>query len=212
MKTPALFLKPIDSLSHEIAKSFALGKPLTSDQINLLEWHEPQLSSAFFDPIYKYYIESIKKARDNSMLSVLDSSEQLTLEGIKKFKKRLQAALQKKATCTVMGFSNKQFLKFKKLTANELTFWHGNQFISGAPIAPGGITPVIQFQWGNLFGVARILTARSGKSLTTNAVLYFEKMNDRTLSQCVQDFNNSSKAQVAPEKSLLPNNKPRLPV
>ena len=188
MKTPpSLLLQPENS--REIFKRFAQDKPLSCDQINFLDWHQHQLSSTEFDLIYKYYIESVKRKKNKLNLLFLLPEEEITLESIKKLQKRIKAFLQKKPTSgLIVGLTWKQFLKFKKISAEALTFWHGNQSLTGAPRFLGGVSKVIRFQWGNFFGVVKPVVQAEAKSLVANVLLYFEDLQDRSLRQSVADY------------------------
>jgi hypothetical protein len=207
---PQIILQPIHNSSADILKCFALGKPLSSDQLNFIDWHQKQLSSPEFDPVYKYYIESAKKKHTSSM-SFLLHSEELTAESSKQLKRRLSLLLQQKASHALIGFTQKQFLQFKELNTQELIFWHGNQFLTAAPFFPGGIPPVIYFQWGNLFGIVKYVILADEKALKANILIYFEDMQDRFLDQCVEDYKKTLKIDLEIQQHILNENKIKPP-
>lgn len=203
---PHLILQPIHNSTADILKCFTLGMPLTSDQINFVARHQQQLSSPEFDLIYKYYIESAKKKHKASAAFLL-SSEDLTPESVKQFKKRINLFLQNKLSNVHISLTQDQFLKFRELNINELIFWHGNHFLTNAPFFPGGIPPVIYFRWGNLFGVLVYAFSASPKELNPKAVLNFEHMLERNLDQCVADYQKSLKNEFHLQQNILNDHK-----
>lgn len=195
-------LQPFHSTSSEILKCFASEKPLTADQINFLEWHYHQLSSTTFDPILKYYLAAEKKRRSHRT-SFLLPHEKLNQEDIQKLKKRLSILLSDEPKRIIVDITQKQFLEFKKLLTSELIFWHGNQTLTGAPFFPGGIPPVILFQWGNLFGVVKYVIIAGEKALNANVLVYFESMQNRTLQQCVNEYELKLENEFQDQKKIL---------
>src|SRR3990167_10243984 len=110
-----LILQPIHNSSADILQCFAGGKPLSSAQMQFLEWHQKQLSSAEFDPVLKYYIEYYKKHHQkNYQATFLLPHEELNFEDIQRLKKRIKLFIQKNAHRVAIGLSQKQFLKFKE--------------------------------------------------------------------------------------------------
>lgn len=200
-----LILQPIHPNSTDILRCFALGKPLSSEQQNFLEWHQQQLSSAEFDPVLKYYIESNKKRRKKYQTTFLLPHEELNKEDIQRLKKRIKIFLQNKNRQIVISITQKQFLQFKELNLHELIFWHGNQTLTGAPFFPGGIPPVIFFQWGNLFGVVKYVILSEEKSLKSNILIYFEDMVDRDLNRCVQEYTQRLDMALEQQNKILTN-------
>jgi len=201
---PKLILQPIHNSSVDILQSFASGKPLTSDQMRFLEWHQRELSSAEFDPVLKYYLEYYKKHHQKQyQATFLLPHEELNFEDIQRLKKRIKLFIQKNAHRVAIGLSQKQFLKFKEYNAQELIFWHGNQALTGAPYLPGGIPPVIFFQWGNLFGIVKYLILAEEKALRSNILIYFEDMADRYLEQCVIDYQQKIKEELSQQYELV---------
>jgi hypothetical protein len=206
MAQPTLILQPIHQSSADILKCFAIGKPLSSEQINFLEWHQHQLSSAEFDPIYKYYINSIKK-KNKLAASFLLPSEELNAETIRLLKKRLSLFLQKKLTHACVSFMQNQFLAFIALNKHELIFWDNNEFLKGAPLFPHGLPPVFYFQWGNLFAVVKYVMITKEAVLKPNIIIYFEDRQDRDLKQCIHDYEHTLKHEIDIQHSILYENK-----
>ena len=174
---PTLILQPTHNSSADILKCLSIGKPLSCDQMNFLAWHQAQLSSPDFDPVYKYYIDSTKH-KHKFDTSFLLPSEELNAEAILQLKKRLQLFLKQKSARVVIGFTHKQYLTFKELNIHELIYWHGNQFLTGAPNFIGGIPPVIYFQWGNFFGIVKYVILAGEKALKGNILIYFEDLQE----------------------------------
>lgn len=197
---PTLILQPIHSSSSDIMRCFALAKPLSSDQRNFLEWHQRQLSSAAFDPVYRYYIEAAKKQHARSFLL---PSDLINVQSLEQFKKRLKLFIQKKLSAITFTFTETQFAKFEELNMSELIFWHGNQLLSGAPFYPGGIPPVIYFQWGNYFGVAKYVMLAGEKALKANILVYFEDRQERDLDQCVADYQKKNQLALQNQHTIL---------
>lgn len=208
---PKLILQPIHNTTADILKCFSLGVPLSCDQLNFVASHQHQLSSHEFDPVYQYYIESAKNKHKNSG-SFLLSSELLTTESMKKLKQRLSLFLQKKSSHVLIGLTHDQFLKFRELNINELIFWHGNQYLTGAPFFPGGLPPVIYFQWGNLFGILLHTFSANALELKPKAIIHFEDRFERNLEQCVDDYQKTMKNELKLQQTILNENKIEAPL
>lgn len=193
---PTLYLHPIHGSSTAILRSFFDGKPLSSDQLNFLDWHQHELSNACYDPILNYYLSSRHHKTHQFHGTFLLPHEEMNLEAIQSLKQRILASLSQKHKSVVFTLTQKQFLEFKTYTINELIFWHGNQFLTGAPFFPGGIPPVIYFQWGNLFGVVKYVVLPSEKTLKANLLVYFEDMEERDLDQCVHEYQNQMEKNI----------------
>lgn len=201
---PKLILQPIHTTSADILKNFAGGKPLSSEQRQFLEWHQKQLSSAEFDPIFQYYIEYYKKHQQKKYQGTfLLPHEELNFEDMVRLKKRIALFIQKKANRVVIPLTQKQFLQFKQYNIQELIFWRGNQTLTGAPYVPGGIPPVIFFQWGNLFGVVKYVILAEEKALRSNILIYFEDMIDRNLDQCVVEYQRKLTQELAEQQEII---------
>lgn len=201
-----LILQPNHNSTTDILKAFTLGIPLTCDQINYVAWHQKQLSSPQFDLIYKYYIDAAKK-KNTAEASFLLSSKEFTLESVNQLKKRVNLVLQNNSTHFELHLTPHQFLQFRALTTNELIFWHGNQLLHGASFFPGGIPPVLYFRWGNLFGVLLYVFTASPQELNSKALLHFENRLDRSLDQCVEDYQKTMKNELKLQNTMLHENK-----
>lgn len=178
-----LFLKTFNpSLAKRVAKN-----PKT-----FLSWHQLALSTI-----------GMKLEKQNPS-NFLIPNEKITPDAIRTLKARLGAMLMNKTSSIVLSMSPQQFFDFKKCSLEELVFYHGNQFLTGAPFFPGGIPPFIPFQWGNLFGVAKSSILSSEKSVKGNILIYFEDMRERELDRCVEDYmlNVSKEETVAESKPL----------
>lgn len=163
---PALFLQTLNpSLAERVAKN-----PKT-----FLSWHKLALTTIGM------------KLENTFRPSFLLPNEKITLDAVKTLKSRLGAMLLNKNNL-MLPMTEKQFLDFKNYCLEELVFYHGNQFLTGAPFFPGGIPTFIPFQWGNLFGVARNSVSSSEKSVKGNILIYFEDMRDRELDRCVEEY------------------------
>lgn len=204
---PVLILQPIHNSSADIMKCFGYGKPLSADQLNFLHRYQKQLSSKEFDPIIKYYLQSIKTHKDKYHASFLLPHEILNFESIEKFKKRLSLFLRENAKQVFVRFTPQQFEALKTYQPHEVILWHGNQFLTGAPFFPGGIPPVIYFQWGNYFGVVKYVILPGEKALKANLLVYFEDMQERDLDQCVLDYTKKFDKELTLQKEVLFENK-----
>ena len=203
---PTLILQPIHNSSADILKMFVTGQPLSADQLNFLEWHKQQLSGPVYDPIYRYYIEKTKR-KHKYQTSFLLPHEIINKDAIEKLKKRLQIFLKEKHTRAVINVTQEQFLQFKQVNVAQLIFWHGNQLITGAPFFPGGIPPVIYFQWGNFFGVVKYVVLASEKTLKANVLIYFEDMQERNLDRCVLDYEKELQDDLQEQNKLVEEHK-----
>ena len=204
---PALILQPIHDSSADILRSFALSKPLTNEQLNLLNWHQKQLSNTSFDPVLKYYLEYTKKHPNKANPTFLLPHTEFQPSDIPLLKNRINLFLNKNPGRVAIQLTQQQFLQLKDYTIQELIYWHGNQFLTGAPFYPGGIPPVIFFQWGNLFGIVKYLVLAEEKALKGNILIYFEDMQDRELNQCVLGYNDQLKNEIKLQNEILHENK-----
>ena len=199
---PKLLLQPIHNSSADIIKTFALGKPLTPDQLHFLEWNEKKLSNAALDPVLDYYLKKQIQNR-KFQTSFLVPHEEMNYDAIELLKKRLKLSLKNKSEHAVIQLNHAQFLNFKQYTTRDLIFWHGNQFLTGAPFFPGGIPPVIYFQWGNLFGVAKYIILPGEKALKGNLLIYFENMEERNLDECVHEYEFTLQHQIKQQHDII---------
>src|SRR3990167_990292 len=198
-----LILQPIHNSSADILQCFAGGKPLSSAQIQFLDWHHKQLSSAEFDPVLKYYLEYYKKHQKTFQTTFLLPHEEINFENIQLLKKRIKLFILKNKNRIVIELTQKQYLDFRKYNIHELIFWHGNQMLTGAPNIPGGIPPVIFFQWGNLFGIVKYLILADEKSLKSNILIYFEDLADRDVNQCVADYYHKLEMELSQQHEII---------
>ncbi len=199
-----LFLQPIHSSSAGILHSFLEGKNLSTDQTHFLEWHQKQLSNAFYDPILNYYLRSQQHKQHDYHGVFLLPHEAMNLDAIQLLKKRIQASL-KNYHSAIISVTQQQFLDFREYTIQDLIFWHGNQYLTGAPFYPGGIPPVIYFQWGNFFGIVKCVILPYEKSLKANFLIYFEDMHDRDLDHCVQEYIRHHDESIKLQNELVSN-------
>src|SRR5579883_1087206 len=205
-----LFLQPIHSSSAGILHSFLEGKNLSTDQTHFLEWHQKQLSNAFYDPILNYYLRSQQHKQHDYHGVFLLPHEAMNLDAIQLLKKRIQASL-KNYHSAIISVTQQQFLDFREYTIQDLIFWHGNQYLTGAPFFPGGIPPVIYFQWGNTFGIVKYVILADEKDLKANVLIYFEDMQERNLDECVADYEKTLKMELDAQQTLLNENKIETP-
>lgn len=204
--SPKLILQPNHSSTTEILKKFAMNKPLNCSELNFMTWHQKKLSSQSFDPVYKYYIESAKKNSKYNKSFLLPTGN-LTNESNKHLKERLQLFVTGENNYALIKFTAHQFLQFKELNDEELIFWHGDQFLADAPFFPGGIPPIVHFQWGNLHGIVKQVIMAEEKELKANLFIYFEDLYDQTLDQCVTQYQQKIANDLALQRSLLIENK-----
>jgi len=204
---PTLILAPIHNSSVDILKCFKEGKPLSAEQTNILDWHEKELSSKLLDPLLKYYLHNNKNKHKKYHGTFLLPHEELNLEAIIKLKKRIDLVLKDNYSHLVLELSDKQVMQFKRLTHNEIIYWQGNEFVSGAKYYVGGIMPAIFFQWREYFCILKHSLIHDRNALQNINALYFEPIRDRTLEQCVKEYNcNLQKDLEMQNKLLLQNN------
>lgn len=205
MMKPTLALQPNNYAYADIKAKFADGKPLSCTQLNFLDWHQKELSSAHlgFDPLLNYYLKHHAHGyiEDHSFLL---PHEVLNAEDIAKLKKRLKIVLQGQSKSIELKMTPTQFQQFKTFSVNELIFYHGNQLLTGAPFLLGGIPHIIYFQWGNSFGVAKYVVLAEEKALKSNLLIYFEDMGERLLDECVYDYQRRFRNELRPQHHLQP--------
>jgi len=80
--------------------------------------------------------------------------------------------------------------QFKQLeySIERLFYFHGNIALTGAPLIPGAISPVIFFQWGNLLGVIKYVVLTAEKSLVGNLLLRIEDMQDLKIEAVLLNY------------------------
>lgn len=184
---PALTNKLVPHTFSDILKCFGEGKPLSAEQMHFLRWHQRALSSSIADPVLKYYLKSTRK-QPQQKLSVLFPKQKINDLTFQQIKQRVHTVLKNNLSHTDLKMTMQQYLQFKAAGIDELIFWHGNQFLTGAPFFAGGLPYVVYFQWGNLFGVVKFQVLSEDKALKGNVLIYFEDMQERYLSQCVADY------------------------
>jgi hypothetical protein len=200
---PSLILQPFHNSSAEIIKSFSNGKPISPDQLHLLELHQKELSNTTFDPILDYYLALHKKHPQKYQGTFLLHHEAINFEDIQKLKERIRTVLKEKNQPVSIPVSVNQLRQFADLNSRELIFWYGNQYLTGAPLVPGGIPPVIYFQWGNLFGIVKYLVLAGEKALKANLLMFFEDMLERNLDQCVMDYQKKLRTELIQQNEIL---------
>ncbi|GEM_PF-1585694 len=205
---PTLILHPLHQSTADIVHRFTLGKPLSPDQMNYIDWHQIELSDPQFDSILKYYLKSRSSHAAHLHTSFLLPHEIMNKESIELLKKRIAILLKEnQSNRIVMQLTHKQFLEFKEYTIHDLIFWHGNQFLTGAPFYPSGTPPLILFQWGNNFGIIKYVVIAGEKAVMGNLLLYFEDMQERTLDRCVQDYNKRMEDEIKLQNKLFESHK-----
>lgn len=203
---PTYTLHPIHASSADILKSFATGKPLSAEQINFLDWHEKELSGEVYDPVIRYYLDSVK--RKTLRTSFLLPHEIMNYDAIQDLKLRIQSTLREgKYTHVEVPITEQQLMQFRQNAGQELLYWNGNQFITGPHLYPNRIPPVVFLRWGNLFCVIRYVVLAIGKQFKPQITLYFEYRNDRDLDRCVFDYNLQTEKTEKLQKQFVINNK-----
>lgn len=205
---PSLELKPNSYEYQQLLMKFADGAPLTCNQLNFLSRHERALSSRELDPALGYYLKHYhhRHADDHSFLL---SGEKLTPELLANFRRRLKILLQGTQSHLELKITADEFRQFRELTYSELILYHGNQLLTGAPFYHGGIAPLILFQWGNLFGVAKYVVLAEEKALKSNILIYFEDMQERKLEECVNQYFLRLQLDMKQQMQLAPSMQPR---
>lgn len=188
---PTLKHKPSEYSYKDILISFANSKPLACDQLNFIYRHEHALSSHGLDPVLKYYLKRPHPKQPDqhaSQHNFLIHHDIFSAPVIHELKRRLHIFLQDQGAHVELTMSPSQFQQFQQLTEQELVLYHGNLTLTGAPSVPGGTPRLVYFQWGNLFGVAKMLILAEEKALESNLLIHFEMMYERTIDQCVKDY------------------------
>lgn len=197
----ALKLEPLHNSYIEILKCFNKGKPLSPDQINFLRRNHGRISDAHFDRIINYY--GVFKDR---VINLRNS--QLTRLKLSKLVNYLSFNLRQFTNKIAIQLTPKQFFQFRSLLMHELVFFHGNQILTGAPHFPGGLQHVDFLQWGNLFGVVKY-EELLGESPESNILIYFEKMADRHVEDCIKQVSLTLQQK---NPAHQPNNQIHLPI
>lgn len=169
----------------QIRKAYREGKPLSSEQAQFLWFNRHKLGYEF-DKLAKYYQLDGYKLSANKP-SFIKPSTSFTAADIELFYRRLQLMLANNRHGIELSLTPAQFIQLKN-TIGQLIFFHGNQVLTGAPFFAGGIPHVDFFQWGNLMGVIKYEELLSEKGIEGNFLIHFADMKDRTLLQCIQDY------------------------
>lgn len=194
---PTLTLKANNYTMQQLLANFAGGVPLSADQLNFLSRHEKTLSQYGLDPALKYYLKPFYK-KDADHHSFLMHREKMDATAAKELRERLKMVLTDKGQHVKLHMTPTQFMEFKNAAAPSLIFFHGNQFLTGAPFYLGGIPHVIYFQWGNYFGIAKYVVLAEEKALNSNVLIYFENMHERLLEQCIKDISPALHQELQP--------------
>ncbi len=198
---PTLVNKPNDYALQQLMVNFAGGVPLSADQLNFLYRHEKTLSQYGLDPALKYYLKPYyKKAADHH--SFLVHQDNFDAKAAKELRKRLQILLTEKGKRIKLHMSPRQFMELKNSAVPSLIFFHGNQFLTGAPFYLGGIPHVVFFQWGNYFGIAKYVVLAEEKALNSNVLIYFENMYERNIDECVQQATKELRHELQPVQTV----------
>lgn len=187
---PILTNKINSSYISDILKTFENDKPLSGEQINFLARHEKVLSSYALDPVISYYLKP-NKAKKELMFDLAE--KKITALTLQHIKQHVQQLLTSNLDHVDLKMTLDQFQHFKTIGIHELIFWHGNQFLTGAPFFPGGIPHLIYVQWGDLFGVVKLQLISAEKKLKGHVRLYLETRKERTLYQCIKDYSHHMK-------------------
>lgn len=179
-----LSLKPNAFAFKTFYAKLAESKPLTSSEWNFLYQHQKTLSNVHFDPVLSYYLKNQNHLHEHSFLL---PNEKFDSEAAKKLKKRIQILLKAKKAVNLQA-TPRQLRNLNAVSAKDLIFFHGNQFLTGAPFQLGGVPHTIFFQWGNLFGVAKYHILSGEKSLASNVLVRFEMLKDRQLAEAVKHY------------------------
>lgn len=71
---------------------------------------------------------------------------------------------------------------------DKLYYLHGNVELTGTPLVPGAIAPIVFFQWGNLMGIIKYVVLPAEKALVGNMLLRIEDMQDQKLEECLLTY------------------------
>jgi len=205
---PTLTLKPNSYEYQQLLIKFADGVPLACNQLNFLARHQRSLSSRELDPVLGYYLKHYEKKQLDDH-SFLIPSEKFTPAIIANLKRRLKIMLQGTQSHIELQLNADEFRQFRELTYTELILYHGNQFLTGAPFYHGGIAPLILFQWGNLFGIAKYVVVAGEKALKSNILVYFEDLQERNIEECVQQYFLNLQNDMKQQLLLAPTMHPR---
>lgn len=197
---PELVLKPNSYQYKSLLAAYENGKPLTCDQLNFLARHEKTLSSLSLDPLLKYYLQHGNKKPHHSFLLTQD---EITPEVMQTFKKRISLLLKSSPNLN-LTLTPEQFQQLREIAVPELILYHGNQFLTGAPFYPGVIVPILYFQWGNLFGVAKYQLLAEEKSLKSNLLIYIEDKEERLIEECIHDYQRDHALTFRPQPIMAP--------
>lgn len=178
---PSLKLTPPHDSYFELLKAFKEGKPLNYQQLHFLQWHHQRLSSPRLTPLLRYY--QIPKKTGSFLLP-----QNLNKPNITNLKKRLELTLQVLHHGFELELTADQFKDLKKLATPELVFYHGNPYLTGAPLFPGGVPHIDFFQWGNLYGIVKYEFSMGEKEIEGNILVYFEDMQERSLEECIKEY------------------------
>lgn len=188
---PSLNLTPKTFNTSEIVKRFNNGNSLSPDQMQYLDNHRFKDNNPTFDPILDYYLkhDSSYNKTHEKYSSIFLSHQILNKKNISLLKKRINEMIKNDENQQAdIQLTEKQYSEFKHYTTQELIYWHGNHFLTGAPFYPNSTPSVIHFQWGNYYGIVRYHAIPGERSGSGNYLLTFEKRKERDLAQCVADY------------------------
>jgi hypothetical protein len=194
------------NIFDRLLKQFYAGKPLTSNQLNLIRRFYYRLGPAF-NPVLKYYEPIIKPpiVRNDALKFASLPESQIPL-ALRPLPQPLNSLPYNKLGHRIeYKLTPPQFDKFKQnlQDIHELIFIRGNQLLTGAPFYPGAIPHIDFFQWGNFFGVVKYQELLEEKALKGNILVYFEELANRNLQQCTKQYIQQLADQLIAKQNII---------
>lgn len=175
----------------DILKAYRDGKPLSSDQRQLLSLNYHVLGREFDDVLEFYlghYQGFTKKPQHVVNMPFLLPNESLDQKAARELQETVRKALDVKPGYVVsVCLTPWQFIHLRP-NFEELIAVHGNQLLTGAPFDSGGVVHVDLFQWGNLYGVVKYHKLVGEQIFDANVLIYFEDKQERDFAEFKMEY------------------------
>jgi hypothetical protein len=187
---PNLIYQPCYYSYADILQAFQVGKPLKPEQLNFLLWHARQLSSTHLDPVLRYYkIGERHHHFPGCIHSFIAADDLLSRESVQRFKEKLETLLKNQHHGVMVKFTGEQLHNLMSNAQIEhIIYFDNNKLVVESPIFRGKRVHAYFFQVGNIVGIIRYELVKDALKSETDALVYFEELRKRELTEYIHEF------------------------
>ncbi len=195
--SPSLRLIKYPHVAKDIIKAYEGGQPLPPALFDsplylqaLYNYVSPRLENALH-----YYGLLGKKTKEppQPKPSFVMHQEPSAPQPIQEFYHRLELMLEAPSQTIEFLITPEQLELLGPHFDQLINTTHRNLFLTGAPFIPGRFPHLDIFQWRNLYGVIKYVELDQTKPLKTNILIHFENRANRTLQECLEDYQRAEK-------------------